>query len=310
LLAPEREKSDAEIAYRGEVVSYYPAAARPEDAAYLALAQVAQDANREEGVRKLEQLALRPEFQYELASAYQRAGDLDKAAAGFRQVLEAAPAMTVARRRLGEALRLAGRLQEARQELETAAGAKQDPRIRKELGLVYAAMERPEQAAAEFRAAIALDPTLPENHNNLGGALLQLGREEQAEAAYREAIRLQPDLAEANFGLGNLLAARGQVELAQQHWRIAIAGEPRSAPLRYNYAVTLIQRDRWREAREQLEAAVEADPEMDAARLALGELLLAEGRVAQARGHLDKAAASADPAIRKAALEALTSIAP
>jgi hypothetical protein len=49
---------------------------------------------------------------------------------------------------------------------------------------------------------------------------------------------------------------------------------------------------------------------MDAARLALGELLLAEGRVAQARGHLDKAAASADPAIRKAALEALTSIAP
>ena len=303
LLAAKNEKTDDEVTYRGEVAPYYPATV---DQDYLALAQIAQGSNREAGIRALQGRELSAEFLYELASAHEGSGDFEQAVAGFERAVLAAPGMTLARRRLGAALRLAGRLDQAEAELKQAA--QQDPtdsRIRKELGLVYIGKGRPEQAAAELRAAIERDPELPENHNNLAGALLQLGREEQAEAAFREAIRLQPDLAEANFGLGNLLAARGQIELAQQHWRVAIAGQPRSAPLRYNYAVTLIQQERWREAREQLEAAVEAEPSMDTARLALGELLLAEGRIAEGRAHLERAAQSSDPAVRQAAQEAL-----
>ena len=309
LLAPKREKGPAEIVYEGEAVPYYPASLKADDESYRALAQIAQDANRAEGIRALETRELGPEFLYELAAAHERAGDLDKAVQTFERAVAAKPEFTIARRRLGAALRLAGQSGRAEAALLAAKERDQkDSRIRKELGLVYVDMGRTEQAIAEFQAAIALDPMLPENHNNLAGALLQLGREGQAEAAYREAIRLQPDLAEANFGLGNLLAARGEIELAQQHWRVAIAGEPRSAPLRYNYAVTLIQQERWADAREQLEAAVEADPAMDSARLALGELLLAEGRVAPARVHLEKAAASQDESIRDAAREALGQI--
>jgi predicted CXXCH cytochrome family protein len=303
LLAPKKEKHGEDVAYRGVVEPYYPESVRED---YRALAQIAQDSNREAGIRALEGRDLAPEFLYELASARERAGDFGGAAATFERALAAKPEMTIARRRLGAALRQAGNLDRAEVELLQAARQdKTDSRIRKELGLVYIAKGRPEQAGDEFRAAIELDPELPENHNNLAGALLQLGREEQAEASFREAIRLQPDLAEANFGLGNLLAARGEIELAQQHWRVAIDGSPRSAAPRYNYAVTLIQQERWREAREQLEAAVEADPAMDAARLALGELLLAEGRIAEGRAHLERAAKSRDAAIQKAAQEAL-----
>ncbi|MCB1020400.1 MAG: hypothetical protein KDC27_10755, partial [Acidobacteria bacterium] len=47
LLAPKRERSDAEVAYQGEVAAYYPAKIESE---YVALAQLAQDANRAAGI--------------------------------------------------------------------------------------------------------------------------------------------------------------------------------------------------------------------------------------------------------------------
>ncbi|MEZ5397136.1 MAG: cytochrome c3 family protein [Bryobacterales bacterium] len=75
LLASKREKSDAEVAYHGEVVAYYPATIESE---YVALAQIAQDANREAGIAALEGRELGPEMRYELASAYQRAGELER----------------------------------------------------------------------------------------------------------------------------------------------------------------------------------------------------------------------------------------
>ena len=308
LTAPKREAQPADVAYRGEVLPYHP---KSPSAAYLALAQIVQGSNTAAGLQRLGPMQLEPEFLYELASAHERSGDIDKAIDGFLQAVEAKPDMAVARRRLGAALRQAGSLDRAERELlEARKQSPSDSRVRKELGLVYIDMARAEQAAAEFRAAVAIDATLPENHNNLAGALVRLGRASEAEAAYREAIRLQPDLAEANFGLGNLLAARGETELAQQHWREALASDPRSAPVRYHYALTLIQQGQWAAAREQLEAAVEADPSMDAARLALGEVLVREGRTDAALPHLREAARSQDAATQRAARQMLDQLAP
>ena len=272
LLAPKREKPPAELAYRGPVAAYYPESAGP---AYLALAQIAQDADREEGIRRLESMQLEPEFLYELASAYERAGDLDEAIDGYLRVLEARPAMTLARRRLGAALRLAGHLARAERELLAAKEqAPRDSRVRKELGLVYIDLGRTERAVGEFRAAIEVDPTLPENHNNLGGALVQLDRLDDAEQAFREAIRLQPELAEANLGLGNIVAARGQMQQAQQHWRTALESNPKLATAHYNYAIALVGQERWSEARRHLQEAAKSkdDSIREAAREALNSL--------------------------------------
>src|SRR5262249_48915289 len=60
--------------------------------------------------------------------------------------------------------------------------------------------------------AIAVDPTVPEHHNNLGEFYRQAGRLPEAAASLRRAIELKPDLAVAHSNLGNVLKAQGLAE--------------------------------------------------------------------------------------------------
>jgi tetratricopeptide (TPR) repeat protein len=81
-------------------------------------------------------------------------------------------------------------------------------------------------AAAQFEAALRLQPDFAQAHNNLGDALSKMpGRLNDAIAQYEEALRLQPDdapgwhnLGASWFHLGNLPAAaaafREEVRLA------------------------------------------------------------------------------------------------
>jgi predicted O-linked N-acetylglucosamine transferase (SPINDLY family) len=62
-------------------------------------------------------------------------------------------------------------------------------------------MWRPDEAIAACRQAIALNPNLPEVHNNLGNSLRDKGQLDEAIAAYRQAIALNPNLAEAHSNL-------------------------------------------------------------------------------------------------------------
>jgi tetratricopeptide (TPR) repeat protein len=83
-----------------------------------------------------------------------------------------------------------------------------NPRALIDLGNAYVQSGRPEMGAAEFRAAIRLDPTFPESHNNLGVVEAGEGHFAQAEAEYREALRLSPGWDKAQRNLDALEAAR------------------------------------------------------------------------------------------------------
>jgi tetratricopeptide (TPR) repeat protein len=82
-----------------------------------------------------------------------------------------------------------------------------NPRALIDLGNAYVQSGRPEMGAAEFRAAIRLDPTLPEAHN-LGVVEANEGHLAQAEAEYREALRLLPGWEKAQRNLTELEAGR------------------------------------------------------------------------------------------------------
>jgi predicted TPR repeat methyltransferase len=77
--------------------------------------------------------------------------------------------------------------------------------------------------------SIALDPTLPDRHSNLGNVLLELDRYDEAEQAYRQAIALDPGHANAHNNLGALLRARGRSEEARDAFEQAIASNPSQA---------------------------------------------------------------------------------
>ena len=77
------------------------------------------------------------------------------------------------------------------------------------LGIALAAQGKLDEAIAEYRTAIRLKPDYAMAHNNLGLALASQGKLDEAVAEYRTAIRLKPDYAEAHCNLGHLLRGQG-----------------------------------------------------------------------------------------------------
>ena len=62
-----------------------------------------------------------------------------------------------------------------------------------------------DEAIAEYKQAITLDPKFALAHYNLGIALRAKGQVEAAIAEFKQAIRLDPKLALAHNNLGNAL---------------------------------------------------------------------------------------------------------
>ena len=81
-------------------------------------------------------------------------------------------------------------------------------------------------ASAELRAALALEPGLPEAHSNLGNVLYLMDRPDSAVTEWRTAIRLLPTLATAHRNLGQVLAVRGDTAEAVVHLREALRLTP------------------------------------------------------------------------------------
>jgi tetratricopeptide (TPR) repeat protein len=90
---------------------------------------------------------------------------------------------------------------------------------------------RLDEAIAEFRGAIHLQPDHVGAHNKLASALRDRGRLDEAIAEFREAIRLQPDLAAAHNNLAWALATdadprRRDPAEALEHARKAVKRKP------------------------------------------------------------------------------------
>jgi serine/threonine-protein kinase len=76
-----------------------------------------------------------------------------------------------------------------------------------------------DEAIAEYRKAIRLQPDYAEAHFNLGNALRDKGKLNEAIEHYRQAICLKNDYAEAHCNLGNALAKKGQFRQAVEALR-------------------------------------------------------------------------------------------
>jgi tetratricopeptide (TPR) repeat protein len=91
-----------------------------------------------------------------------RAGRMGVAEQHFRAVLQRDDGNVTARLYLARILRAQGRQQEAADVLRRAADvAPRDPAVRRELGYLFLDLQRPAQAAQQFRQAVELDPAEP-----------------------------------------------------------------------------------------------------------------------------------------------------
>ncbi len=276
---PERHETQAN-SYRGKVQLYYPKTlpSTPENQMYAAIAQVRDKSNLEEGIPQLVRAIdavhpAYPEPYFELASAYQAAGDLDRAIAAYRQSLKIDPRYPASLLGLAAAFRQSGQLVQAAATFEQATQASPDnPKAWDELGQVDIDLDRGPQALAALKKAVELGPELPQPHNGLGAVLAQNGDFPAAAAEFREAIRLLPNYGEAHGNLAGVLDLQHDLKQALYEFDVAVRLAPDDASTHFNYGAVLSRENRPDDARAQMEAAVQANPNFAEAHEMLGRL--------------------------------------
>lgn len=150
---------------------------------------------------------------------------------------------------------------------------------------------RTDDAIAEYRASLALDPNEADAHTNLGLLLAARGEHKEAMEHYLEAIRLDPGSATAQSDMGIELAARGQHAEALAAFRRAVEVDPTNADSAFNLGMELATTGDTAEAIRWISEATRLDPKNVVAQTNAGVLLASAGRLPEAVGHLRAALA-------------------
>jgi predicted CXXCH cytochrome family protein len=288
LLAPRREIHETdETAYKGEVVLLYPRQAPPtgETLLYWDVAQVIDGSNLRSGISRLEKriALLQPqqaEFYFELANAYSKTGQNEKAFRWYEHALRLKPGNLPARLNYAAALTASDRLTDAVKVLEGAQGrVRQDSAVLNALGSAYLGVGRIGEAITALQRALAVDPDLPEVYVNLGTALSRKGEQASAMDAMRVAIRLAPDFAAAHNNLANILSEAGDFQQAQQSFQEALRINPGYAEARYNYGRSLARVGMFKSAEREFNIALRLNPKLAEAAVSLGMILARQGRL-------------------------------
>lgn len=160
----------------------------------------------------------------------------------------------------GLELQKAGRIEEAiaqyRKVLEL------DPeRVQAHINLIAAHLTAGDldQAEKHFQAVIKMNPELPEAHYNFGLVLQRRGDEEQAAQAFLRALESNPYFAQAHNDLGVILFRQDRLEEAEEHFRRAIENKTDYRTARYNLARVLLRRDKPEDAIVQLRHIVSVE---------------------------------------------------
>jgi len=97
------------------------------------------------------------------------------------------------------------------------------------LGNIYMATGRYEEAIGLFQRALAQDPHYTfsaDDHYGIAFCLARLGRYDEAEKSYLQALAIRPGYAQAHNDLGNIALVRGDLRGAEQHFAKALALVP------------------------------------------------------------------------------------
>lgn len=194
-------------------------------------------------------------------------GDLARAEALYRAILESAPEQPDALHYLGILMHQRDAGDEA---LELVIRSLQLAPTRadwhNDLGNILAERAYLPAAAEAFLNSIEIDPGNALVWNNLGSVLEKLQQYDDAESAYKKAVELSPELGDALNNLGNLLASRGrEVEAAEYHCRAYVLA-PTAGKSKSMLGVAYYKLGRVGEAAEIYRQWIEEEPDNPIAR--------------------------------------------
>lgn len=232
------------------------------------------------------------EAQLNLANALRAAGRLEDAVACYRRVLALAPGLVDAHSNLGNALHALGQLDAALASYRKAFEIEPDgAEANSDLGTALLKLGMLQEAAVRFRRALEIKPNFALAHGNLGYALQNLGRLREAEASLRRAVELAPDFAAAHTNLGNALRDLGRFDDAVASHRRALQILPRFAEANVNLGNALRDLGQNDGALQCYRRALEIDPNLAVAHCNLGGALRELGRIGEAEASFRQALA-------------------
>ena len=209
-------------------------------------------------------LAIRPDSAAALTglgNALKAAGKLDEAVDCQRRAIASDPQCCLAWVNLGRALAAQGKLDDAIDCYDKVLElVPQHALVHFSLGETLREQGRLEQAIHAFQRAVALDPQYAAAHNNLGIALLDAGSPDQAIVHFNLAVQIDPSYVIAYNNLGNAQQAATQLEMAIGSYRKSIQLDSRFAAAHYNLGNVLMELGRLDEAAACWKNAIAVDP--------------------------------------------------
>ncbi len=177
--------------------------------------------------------------------------------------LTVAPKMGVAWVALGQALKGAGRNDEAGRAYAEAIGLDgMNSLAHMGMGELMLAGNQAGEAIREYELALRKQPALAAAHLGVGHALTMMGRYEEALRRYEQTLTFKPRLPEVEFSAAYVLARMGKPEDAIRRYRRALALRPDFAAAWTNLGSLLREQGRDVFAEAALRRAVEIRPDL------------------------------------------------
>ncbi|HSU53468.1 MAG TPA: tetratricopeptide repeat protein [Candidatus Dormibacteraeota bacterium] len=150
------------------------------------------------------------------------------------------------------------------------------------LGFYLSAKGKTQDAMAEYRKALEINPLYEDALNNMGYALAGQKKYQEAIGFYEAALRIRPKHTEVHNNLGNALADIGQVDEAIKHYRIVLEQNPEHADAHNNLGIALAMKGQFDEAVGHFHAAMRLKPKDASAHSNLGNAFAVQHKLDEA----------------------------
>ena len=152
----------------------------------------------------------------------------------------------------------------------------------KDLGNTLLKQGRLQEAIAEYREAIRLEPNASRFHSALGDVLKEHEMLEDAIAEYREVVRIMPNDLGGHYFLGWILNDQGKLEEAIAEFKTAIRINPDDPNPHSSIAVIFHNQGKLEDAIAEFRAAIQLRPDSAWPHSGLGDIFKEQGKQEEA----------------------------
>ena len=183
-----------------------------------------------------------------------------------------------------------GKFAQAAPLLENAsAAAPEKAELARALGLCYLRLHKAEGARTAFARLFGVPANSAKAHLLAAKMMMGENLEEMAEPELRAAVKLEPELPETHYMLGELAIYRGDTDLAVVELQKEIAINPAFSMAHYRLGDAFTRKELWDQATAPLEMAIWLNPDFSSPYILLGKVYYRMGRLEFAEGMLKKA---------------------